>query len=95
MNNSPAYRRSPLGLFSGHPAPRLYDRVVEIMPARHYSVRTQQAYCHWVKRFIYFHDVRHPAEMGEPEGIVAAACADSTACYKGQKPIFRVLCGSI
>jgi integron integrase len=26
-----------------------------------------QTYCHWVKRFIYFHKVRHPDEMGEPE----------------------------
>jgi integron integrase len=41
--------------------------VVEIMRARHYSVRTQQTYCHWVKRFIHFHNVRHPAEMAEPE----------------------------
>jgi integron integrase len=28
---------------------------------------TEQTYCHWVKRFIYFHNVRHPAEMAEPE----------------------------
>jgi len=34
-------------------------------------------------------------KMVEPEGIVTAACADSTACYKGQKPVFRILCGSI
>ena len=24
-------------------------------------------YCHWVKRFVYFHKIRHPAEMAEPE----------------------------
>jgi integron integrase len=35
--------------------------------ARHSSPRTEQTYCHWVKRFIFFHHVRHPAEMGEPE----------------------------
>ncbi len=34
-------------------------------------------------------------QIVEPEGIVAAACGDSTACYKGQKPVFRILCGSI
>jgi len=37
------------------------------MRSRHYSRRTEQTYCHWVKRFIYFHRIRHPAEMGEPE----------------------------
>lgn len=67
MNNSPAERRSPLGLLPGHPAPRLYDRVVEILRARHYSVRTPQTYCHWATRFIHFHNVRHPAEIAEPE----------------------------
>jgi integron integrase len=67
MNCFTADRRSPLGLLPGHPAPRLYDGVVEIMRARHYSVRTQQTYCHWVKRFINFHNVRHPSEMAEPE----------------------------
>ncbi|MBZ5543787.1 MAG: phage integrase N-terminal SAM-like domain-containing protein [Acidobacteriia bacterium] len=67
MNNSPADRRSPVGLLPGHPAPRLHDGVVEIMCARHFRVRTQQTYGHWVKRFIYFHNVRHPAEMAEPE----------------------------
>jgi site-specific recombinase XerD len=35
--------------------------------SRHYSRRTDQAYRQWVKRFIFFHNVRHPAEMAEPE----------------------------
>jgi integron integrase len=39
----------------------------EALRSRHYSRRTEQTYCHWVKRFIYFHDVRHPAEMAEAE----------------------------
>jgi len=43
MNNSPADRRSPLGLFPGEPTPRLYDRVVEVLRTRHYSRRTEQA----------------------------------------------------
>jgi hypothetical protein len=34
-------------------------------------------------------------QMAEPEGIVAAACADSMACYEGQKPVFRIFCRSI
>jgi len=39
----------------------------EALRARHYSSRTEQAYCHWVRRYIFFHGVRHPAEMGEAE----------------------------
>jgi hypothetical protein len=42
MNNSPADRRSPLGLFPGQPTPRLYERVVEILRTRHYSRRTER-----------------------------------------------------
>ncbi|WJW75567.1 integron integrase [Thiohalobacter sp. IOR34] len=34
---------------------------------RHYSIRTEQAYVDWIKRFILFHGKRHPAEMGEAE----------------------------
>ena len=35
--------------------------------ARHYSRRTEQSYCGWVRRYIRFHDLRHPADMAEPE----------------------------
>ncbi len=35
--------------------------------ARHYSLRTEQAYVHWVRRYIFFHKLRHPLEMGEEE----------------------------
>ena len=39
----------------------------ESLRARHYSRRTEQAYCYWVKRFIFFNKVRHLKEMAEPE----------------------------
>jgi integron integrase len=39
----------------------------EALRSRHYSRRTEQTYCQWVKRFIFFHKVRHPVEMGEAE----------------------------
>jgi len=48
-------------------SPKLIDRLREALRARHYSRRTEQTYCHWVKRFIFFHHVRHPSEMAEPE----------------------------
>ena len=47
--------------------PRLMDQVRDALRSRHYSHRTEQAYCLWVRRFIVFHGVRHPAEMGEVE----------------------------
>src|SRR5262249_29189038 len=49
------------------PKPRLLDRVRAAIRARHYSRRTEQAYVHWIKRYIFFHGKRHPAEMGATE----------------------------
>jgi integron integrase len=47
--------------------PKLLDQLREALRARHYSRRTEQVYCSWVKRFIFFHNVRHPEEMAETE----------------------------
>jgi len=41
----------------------------EAIRLRHLSIRTEQAYLHWIKRFILFHRKRHPAEMGDAEVI--------------------------
>ena len=49
------------------PSPRLLDQLRESLRARHYSPRTEKAYCQWVARYIRFHHYRHPAEMVEPE----------------------------
>ncbi len=49
------------------PKPRLLDRVRAAMRARHRSGRTEDAYVAWIKRFIFFHDKRHPADMGAAE----------------------------
>src|SRR5687768_14955019 len=46
---------------------RLVDRLREAIRSRHYSRRTEQAYWHWIRRFIFFHGKRHPAEMGAAE----------------------------
>ncbi len=47
--------------------PRLLDQVREVCRVRHYSIRTEKAYIHWVKRYIYFHNKRHPKDMGADE----------------------------
>lgn len=45
--------------------PRLLDRVREQIRVRHYSLRTEQTYILWIRRFMLFHDKRHPREMGD------------------------------
>lgn len=52
---------------TAQPAPRLLDLLRERIRARHYSLRTEQAYVHWAKRFILYHHKRHPKEMGAAE----------------------------
>lgn len=52
---------------SGAPRPRLLDLVREAIRRRHYSDRTEEAYVHWVKRFILFSGKRHPVGLGAAE----------------------------
>jgi len=47
--------------------PRLLQCVRNAVRARHYSPRTEQAYVAWTKRFVVFHGMRHPREMGADE----------------------------
>jgi len=47
--------------------PRLLDQVRAQLRVRHYSLRTEDAYIQWIRRYIFFHEKRHPAEMGAPE----------------------------
>jgi len=49
------------------PAPKLLDQVRERIRVKHYSLRTEEAYLHWIRRFIFFHGKRHPRQMGGPE----------------------------
>ena len=48
-------------------SPKLLDRVCWHLRVKHYSIRTEQAYVEWIRRFILFHRKRHPNEMGERE----------------------------
>ncbi len=47
--------------------PRLLDRVRAAIRTKGYSIRTEQAYVDWIRRFILFHNKRHPDEMGKRE----------------------------
>ena len=50
---------------TGRP-PRLLDQARDKLRTLHYSYRTEQQYLQWVRRFILFHDKRHPRTMGAP-----------------------------
>ena len=46
---------------------KLLDRVRDTIRLKHYSIRTEQSYVNWIKRYIFFQNVRHPDEMGAAE----------------------------
>src|SRR5437879_56906 len=47
--------------------PKLLDQVRAALRVRHYSMRTEEAYVGWTRRFILFHGKRHPRELGKEE----------------------------
>ncbi len=49
------------------PPRKLLDQVSDALRLKHYSYRTEQAYRDWIKRYILFHNKRHPKDMGAPE----------------------------
>ena len=52
---------------SSPPKKKLLDQLRDVLRLKHYSYRTEEAYVDWARRFILFHNKRHPAEMGAPE----------------------------
>ena len=46
---------------------KLLDQLRDVLRRKHYSLRTEEAYVYWVKRYILFHNKRHPQEMARPE----------------------------
>jgi len=48
------------------PKKKLLDQVREVIRLKHYSIRTEEAYVNWIRRYILFHNKRHPREMGSP-----------------------------
>ena len=47
--------------------PKLLDQVRQKIRLKHYSIRTEQAYVDWIRRYILYHQKRHPQDMGKPE----------------------------
>jgi len=50
-----------------HNKPKLLDQVRDVIRRKHFSIRTEQSYVDWIRRFILFHNKRHPREMAEAE----------------------------
>lgn len=44
--------------------PKLLDQVRDKLRVKYYSIRTEQTYVDWIKRYIFFHGKRHPKDMG-------------------------------
>ena len=47
--------------------PKLLDRVRAVARLKHLSYRTEKSYVYYIKRYILFHNKRHPVEMGPNE----------------------------
>ena len=50
-----------------HDRPRLLDQVRDRVRVKHYSIRTEQAYVEWIRRFVIFAGMRHPRDLGRAE----------------------------
>jgi hypothetical protein len=49
------------------PLKKLLERVRDAIRLKHYSYRTEETYVQWIRRYILFHNKRHPQKMGVPE----------------------------
>jgi integron integrase len=73
MSRLPAHLGTPLQALidapqaEGAPKPKLLDQVRSILRVNHYSLRTEESYLHWIRRFILFHGKRHPTDLGEAD----------------------------
>ena len=62
--------------------PKLLNRLRDHLRTRHYSIRTEEVYVDWARRFIFFHGKRHPADMGaaEVEAFLTHLAVDRRFC---------------
>ncbi|MBI2988261.1 MAG: integron integrase [Deltaproteobacteria bacterium] len=78
---------------SAPPKPKLLDQVRQAIRARHYSPRTEETYVGWMKRFIFYHNKRHPAEMGKQEiaRFLSSLASESHVSASTQNQAFNAL----
>ena len=68
-------------------SPRLLDQVRERVRYLRYSLRTEQAYVHWVRAFVRHQGMRHPREMGHAEVEAFLGCRWSDMRWRWQKAV--------
>jgi len=80
--------------FVEKPAPKLLEQVRAELRLRHYSIRTERAYVQWIIRFVRFHGLRHPSELGHREVtqfLTHLAVEDSVAAATQQQALSALL----
>jgi hypothetical protein len=86
--------------FNNHKKPRkLPDQVRDVMRLRHYAFRTERTYVSRIKRFILFHDKKHPKDMGEAkvEAFLTWLAVDKNVAKSTQgdlRDVHWVICGT-
>ena len=83
----------PRNLAPARGQPRLLDQVRDVIRRLHYSIRTEQAYVDWIRRFILFHGKRRPAEIGavEVEAFLAYFAARGQVASSTQKQALNAI----
>ncbi len=73
--------------------PKMLDRMRAALRVRHYALATERTYIHWVKRFIYFHGKRNPADMGaaEVEAFLSALATELEVSASTQNQAMHAL----
>jgi len=78
---------------AGSQAPRLLDEVRRKLRVKHYSLRTEQAYVGWIRRFILANGKRHPRELGadEVEAFLSGLATDGEVAAATQNQALSAL----
>ena len=73
--------------------PKLLDQVRQAIRTRHYSDKTEKAYVHWIKRYIFFHNKRHSMELAEPEiaAFLSSLATDRHVSASTQNQAFNAI----
>jgi integron integrase len=76
-----------------NPSSKLFDRVQDVLRRRHYSYQTEKSYIQWIKRFVAFHQMKSPREMGasEVEAFLTYLAVDQKVAPSTQNQAFSAL----
>ncbi len=62
------------------PTRKLLDQVRDVLRLKHYSIRTEEAYVDWIRRFVLFHGKRHPQFLRQRHKLAIIRCASAPRC---------------